>query len=154
LLNDDVEFYWLGQGDLLSECQDKTKNNNRIHFLGHIENVEYYYKDAYLYLQPSIKESLGMSVIDAMYFSIPCIVSDAEGLPETIEESISGFIVSSNNVNNYIEKILLLLNDQSKRVLLGKKANLRANQIFHPSSQKRLILNLYKKVTNNILNFY
>jgi len=153
-LNDEVEFYWLGQGDLLEECQEQTKNNSRIHFLGHIENVEHYYKDAYLYLQPSIKESLGMSVIDAMYFSIPCIVSDAEGLPETIEDTISGFVIRSENVNHYVDKIQLLLNDDPKRVFLGKNAKIRANEIFHPSSQKQSILNLYQKVTNNILNFY
>jgi glycosyltransferase involved in cell wall biosynthesis len=152
-LNDEVEFYWLGQGDLLVECQEKTKNNSRIHFLGHIENVEDYYKNAYLYLQPSIKESLGMSVIDAMYFSLPCIVSDAEGLPETIEDAISGFVIRSDNANNYVDKIQLLLNDVSKSVFLGKNANLKANKIFQPAIQKQTILNLYKKVTNNIYNF-
>lgn len=153
LLNDDVEFYWLGQGELLETCQEQTKNNSRIHFLGHVENVEDYYKDAYLYLQPSIKESLGMSVIDAMYFSIPCIVSDAEGLPETIEDTISGFVIRSENVNNYVDKIQLLLNDVSKSVFLGKNANLKANKIFNPFIQKQSILNLYQKATNNIFNF-
>jgi glycosyltransferase involved in cell wall biosynthesis len=150
--NNDVYFYWLGHGDLLSKCQELTKNNNRIKFFGYIENVEEYYKEAYIYLQPSIKESLGMSVIDAMQFSLPCIVSDVEGLPETIEDSISGFIINSNNVNAYVEKIQLLLDDDSKRVFLGNNAKLRSNKIFHPSIQKQSILNIYKKITNNIFN--
>ncbi len=152
-LNNEVEFYWLGQGELLGHCQELTKNNNRINFLGYIENVEDFYKDAYLYLQPSIKESLGISVIDAMQFSLPCIISDAEGLPETVEDTISGFVVRSKDANGYVDKILTLLNDEAKRVLIGKNANERANQLFKPISQKQSILNLYQKVTNNIFKF-
>ncbi len=145
-LNDEVEFYWLGQGDLLAECQEVTKNSNRINFLGHNENVENFYQKAYLYLQPSIKESLGISVIDAMQFSLPCIVSDAEGLPETIEDTVSGFVIRSNNSNNYINKILLLLDNEMLRIKMGLKAKQRSDLLFNPMSQKSTILNLYKSI--------
>ncbi len=145
-LNKEVEFYWLGQGDLLTQCQEQTKNNNRIHFLGYIENVEEYYNQAYIYIQPSLKESLGMSVIDAMHFSLPCIVSDEEGLPETIEDSVSGFVIKSKTLSAYVEKIQILLEDSLFRNKMGLEAKIRSDNLFNPNTQKIKILHLYESM--------
>lgn len=145
----DAEFYWLGEGDLLIKCQEQTKNNTRIHFIGHIDNVEEYYKNAYLYLQPSIKESLGMSVIDAMHFSLPCIVSEAEGLPETVENNKSGFVIDITNKQEYIKKIIYLLENSEIASDFGLNAYNRSIDIFNPMLQKTKILSLYQKALFN-----
>jgi glycosyltransferase involved in cell wall biosynthesis len=144
-LYNDVYFLWLGDGDLLSIFQKKCIDNRQIEFAGHKANVDAFYRNAYVYFQPSIKESLGISVLDAMSVGIPTIVSAAEGLPETTDHAISGYICSSNDVDEYAGYILSLLNDHNLRNQMGKSARERAEKYFSPAHQEKSLLSLYKR---------
>lgn len=147
-LNKNVEFLWLGDGELLPFFQEKTASFERINFVGHKNHVEEYYEKAYIYLQPSIKESLGISVLDAMIAGIPTIVSDAEGLPETTDHNISGFICYKNTTEEYVSYIQLLLNNDGCHAEMSRNAKKQAELIFSPRIQQEKILELYKLVTN------
>ena len=145
----DVEFIWLGDGNMLSYMQELTKDAERINFVGHKSNIEAYYQKAYLYLQPSLKESLGISVLDAMSMGIPTIVSNVEGLPETTKHMITGFICVENNANEYVEYITTLLNDEKLRNTMGAEAQRRACDVFSPKIQEKAILSLYSCITSD-----
>lgn len=107
----DVDFAWLGEGDLFERCRSLTKDDNHIDFLGFVSNPNSFYADAFIYLHPSDIESLGYSVIEAMSFGVPCVVSDAGGLPETVEHGVSGFVCPTNSVDSYVSSIVRLLCD-------------------------------------------
>jgi starch synthase len=42
---------------------------------------------------PSVREGLGMAVIEAQAFGVPVVVSDAGGLPEVVIDNLTGLIV-------------------------------------------------------------
>lgn len=147
---EDVEFLWLGDGDMLCHFQEITKDSERINFVGHKNNVGAYYQTAYLYLQPSLKESLGISVLDAMSLGIPTIVSRAEGLPETTEHGVSGYICETNEITEYIEYIRTLLQDDDLRKRMGANAKKRTGFSFSPQVQEEKIIDLYRSVTGAV----
>lgn len=147
---DDTEFIWLGDGEMLAECIHLTSAHSRINFLGYDANPGKYYASAYLYLHPSKIESFGLSVIDALAYGVPCIISNAGGLPETLEDGISGFICDVNDVVSYFSKIKLLLENQKLHGKMAKASSLHAKNCFSAEAQLKQIHDLY---TNTIANY-
>lgn len=118
--NTNVEFVWAGEGERLEEFQEKTKNDKNINFIGYIKDVASLYSSTDIYLQVSKKETQGISVIDAMKYKIPCVVSNVGGLPESVINNHTGFVIDLESYDEYIEKINLLLHDENKRTIMGK----------------------------------
>jgi glycosyltransferase involved in cell wall biosynthesis len=118
----DVEFLWAGEGELLDEYRDKVKKDNISHikFLGFQKNVAELYKQSTIYFQPSQLESHGIAVIDAMIMGLPCIVSNAGGLPESVIDGQTGYTVDPNDTDAMVEKILNLLENENLRRIMGK----------------------------------
>ncbi len=141
-----VEFIWLGEGKLYDKCIALSINHKNIKFLGYQSNVIEFYKKAYIYIQPSEIESLGMSVIDALSYGIPVIVSNNGGLPETIQNKISGFICL-NKEHCFVQKISLLIERPEIRELMGKNARMYAKNVFNPDIQNKKIMTLYKSIS-------
>ncbi|WP_077706061.1 glycosyltransferase family 4 protein [Virgibacillus dokdonensis] len=117
-----IKFLWAGDGELLNYYILETKNDSNIEFIGFKENVADLYKIAYLYLQLSKRETHGISVLDAMKNSIPCIVSNKGGLPESVRDNYSGFVVDIDNVEQICTSIFELINNNEKRDYMGRKA--------------------------------
>ena len=92
--------------------------------------MEALYQLCDVYYQPSILESHGIAVLGAMYFERPCVVSNQQGLPESIIDNISGLIVPIVNPIDSAEAILLLLNGSDKAMQLGKEAKTQFDHSF------------------------
>jgi glycosyltransferase involved in cell wall biosynthesis len=117
----EVEFLWAGEGDLLEIYGDKVKkeNNPHIKFLGFQKNVAELYHQSDIYFQPSLFESHGIAVLDAMISGLPCVVSNAGGLPESVVNEETGYIIDPNDVDTMVEKLLILLDNENFRRRMG-----------------------------------
>lgn len=64
-----------------------------IHNINGISNTDlgYLYQNAYAYISASLFEGLGMPVVEAMFFGLPCIVSNIPVLREVTEELATYF---------------------------------------------------------------
>ncbi len=142
--NDDVFFYWVGDGPELFYFQELTKDTPRINFVGYNSDVLSYYKKAYLYFQPSISESQGIAVVEAMANGIPCIVSNVGGLPEVVKDGITGY-VCDNQFTPYTSSISLVLNlSRSKYEEMSNLSIDLAKKIFDADGFNLRIRELYK----------
>ena len=146
---EDVEFIWLGEGELLEECRMKILGHQRIKFMGFDPEPAKYYKSAHLYLHPSKIESLGLSAIDALAYGIPCIISNAGGLPETVEDGLSGFVCELQDISSYYNKIELLLNDDKLYDEMARNAYFSAKERFSIDKQMRQIYSLYNSTISS-----
>ncbi len=127
---DKIEFWWVGDGPLLEEYQDKSKDIKGIHFWGYTSTPDSYYAKASIYFQPSIKESQSIATIDGMLYALPCVVSDSEGLPECIENNVSGFIYPSGNENIALNYFYKLIEDPTLRKEMGVQAKIMQGRLF------------------------
>ncbi|MDE6135212.1 MAG: glycosyltransferase, partial [Muribaculaceae bacterium] len=59
-----------------------------------------------IYLQPSVQEGFCNSVLEAQACGTICIVSDAEGLPENVENGKSGFVVAKRDPQAIVDTII------------------------------------------------
>ena len=99
-----------------------------------------------LFFLTSEKESFGLSALEAMASSVPVISSNAGGLPELVEEGISGFTCDIGDVNSMSEKAIKVLD---KKNLSGFKEN--ALRIAN-NYDINIILPKYVEFYKNILN--
>lgn len=113
-------FFWAGSGSMLKELESKIPNNlsSRIILLGHIENIEALLSKGGVYFQPSLIESHGISVVDAMAHALPCVVSRIGGLPESVDDGETGYIVDLS-VEKAGDKILYLLLHKEESMKMG-----------------------------------
>ncbi|NJB83257.1 glycosyltransferase family 4 protein [Wenyingzhuangia aestuarii] len=96
------DVYFLLAGSLeydkdFSQLQiNKVKNNNlqdRIIFLGNIENIKDFFKKTDVLVTPSIKEEpLGNVLVEAKENSTPSIIFNSGGMPELIDHEVNGYI--------------------------------------------------------------
>ena len=82
-----------------------------------------------IFIAPSIpvqepfyqEEGLGIVILEASACGRPVIGTVSGGIPEVINDGITGFLVPPNNKNALAEKILQLSKDKSLRVKLGQE---------------------------------
>jgi glycosyltransferase involved in cell wall biosynthesis len=140
-----IEFIWVGEGDLLDECKDLINRSEieSIKFIGYQKNVDSIYKKCTIYFQPSILESHGISVIEAMAHGLPCVTSDAGGLPESVVNGETGFTCPPDDVECFVSQIIKLLDDDILRYKMGQSGKLRAEMLFSEDAQNKKMIKLY-----------
>lgn len=78
----------------------------KVKFLGQVQDMERFYKSINLFVLPSVvKEAFGLVLCEAMYCGVPVITTDSGAQREIIEDGIDGFIVRAGSVEGLKEKI-------------------------------------------------
>lgn len=136
-----VNFNWIGDGPLLEECKlyCQTRGLDFITFHGYQpqEVMAKFYSEASIYMQPSKKESLGISAIGALRYGVPAVVSDIGGLPEVVTHKQAGFVLPLE-VETHMKAVLSLLQNTSQRIQMGEfaKKHYKNNFTFHEWKSK------------------
>ena len=81
----------------LETLADKLKLNDRVHFIGPVDNNAKWklYTDAEIFILPSLSENFGNVVLEAMCMGCPVIVSPNVGLAPVILKSNSGLVIEN-----------------------------------------------------------
>ena len=125
-----VNFSWCGKGPLFDECKERTHNSPNINFLGQVNNVFEVLQNATIYFQPSLWESHGLAVVEAMAVGVPCIVTSEGGTAESIVDGYNGYTVDVTNEAMMVEKLVYLLKDEQTRHLMAERSIERYHQLF------------------------
>lgn len=84
------------------------------------------YRNALMFVLPSLYEGFGIPVIEAMKFGIPCVVSNNSSLSEITKKS--ALLVDCISVSDIAEKIQKLLNSKELRAEYSRKSLSRSSQ--------------------------
>lgn len=112
----DANLTYYGDGPLVSDLRTRASAlglAGRVRFAGYVRDRESIYREIDVYVQPSRRESMSNSVIEAMARGIPCVVADVGGLPETVVDGRNGFVVPPEEPPALAEAIHSLLADHS-----------------------------------------
>lgn len=107
-----------GKGWLADKTYKRAKESKfskDIIFKGNVSDKDLVnlYKNATVFVMPSLYEGFGLPVLEAMSFGIPCVVSDNSSLSEIA--GTSALLVDASNSGDIAEKINLLLSDSKLR---------------------------------------
>lgn len=115
-------FIWAGNGSFYEHLLSESKEYQNIKFIGFQSNTSVLYENADIYVQPSLTENCCLSVIEAMKYGLPCIVSNIGGLPEQIQNNYNGILCNLNNPEEFENAILELIKNKKLRQTYGKNS--------------------------------
>jgi len=88
------------------------------------------YGSADVFCLPTRFEPFGIAFIEAMYFGLPCIGTDAWAVPEMITDGETGFTVPIDDVAALTDRLLRLLGDRALARRMGNAGRERAYRQF------------------------
>lgn len=94
----------------------------------------------------SNSESFGVAIIEASACEKPVVVSNVGGLPEVVEDKITGFIVPPKNPEataNAIDKLIL---DKNLREKMGKAGRERVSRLYNWEDNVQQMINIYEEL--------
>lgn len=100
----------------------------RARLLGYVENLAEFFAGLDLYIMPSRSESWGLAALHAMAHGLPVVASNVGGLPEVIEEGVSGWLVPPGAPDALAEAIAAAASDPERLRQFGRNARQRASQ--------------------------
>ncbi|MGP4041319.1 N-acetyl-alpha-D-glucosaminyl L-malate synthase BshA [Gracilibacillus sp. D59] len=128
--------------DLVRELQlDKV-----VHFLGKQKNIPSLLAIADIKLLLSEKESFGLVLLEAMACGVPCIGSNVGGIPEVIDDGVTGYIEELGDIDAFATRTLELMTDTKKWHAFSVKAKERVFQHFSSDKIKKQYEDLYAGV--------
>ena len=122
--------------------------NDKIHFLGKQERVNELLPLADLMLMPSQLESFGLAALEAMACRVPTIATQVGGVPELIDDGVSGLLYPVGDVEAMAEGTIGLLKDRNRLEVMRDEARKTARSRFCAT----LVLPLYVKYYEQVLN--
>ncbi|WEZ07634.1 N-acetyl-alpha-D-glucosaminyl L-malate synthase BshA [Priestia flexa] len=131
----------------VSQLVKELNLEDAVLFLGKQDNVAELYSISDLKLLFSEKESFGLVLLEAMACGVPCIGTRIGGIPEVIEDGVTGYICELGDVETAASKAVQLLSDQLLHQQISRGALQAVNQKFHSTE----IVNQYEQLYYNLL---
>lgn len=81
---------------------------NYVTFTGQVvhKEVEKLLKKSDVFIFPSLGDSFGLAVLEALACGLPCIVSDNTGAKDVILEGENGFIIKTHSVEDIVNRLI------------------------------------------------
>ncbi|MDP8237917.1 MAG: N-acetyl-alpha-D-glucosaminyl L-malate synthase BshA [Candidatus Hatepunaea meridiana] len=117
--------------------------------LGNRKNVNEIIAASDVLLLPSEKESFGMVALEAMACGIPSIVTNSGGLPEVVDDGVTGYLSPVGDVEGMTNRVIELLSDEEKRQEMGRNGRLRAQERFNIKDAIDQYEELYRQAIMN-----
>ncbi|SFL47040.1 Glycosyltransferase involved in cell wall bisynthesis [Desulfomicrobium norvegicum] len=144
-----MRFLWVGPGPLIDLCRQRVTYlglQKNIQFVGTSENVSKYYEKCDIYVQPSKVENLSLSVLDAMRYGKPCVVTNVGGFPELVHSGETGWMVDVDDQHELAQRVIQLANDPNERKRMGNSAQAVYASHFYPERWEDEMRKLHDKV--------
>jgi len=132
LVNADVSFHIVGppnmkfdQSDIDDYFISFPEVKNRVNFHGGLygDDKKRLLSKMDILIHPTRNDALPLVILEAMSCGACVLASDQGGIPDVITDGFNGFVMSNNDVNIYIEKLLWLLSNPNEinRISLNAK---------------------------------
>ena len=126
----------------ITDVENALGLNNNVFLLGYRSDLENYVNAADLVVSASLREGLGLNVIEGMICGKPAVVSDNRGHRELVVNGENGFRVNALSDKEFAERIIEIFSSES----LYKKFSEKTVQMAKPFT--------IEPVTKELKNIY
>ena len=128
--------------------QQYAQFGSHVSFLGQVseEKLNELYQTCDLFVAPSLYESFGLIYLEAMNYGKPVIGCRAGGIPEVIDEGITGLLAEPETPDSLAEAILKMLQNPSHLREMGLAGRQRLLDTFTHVQMARRFADAYRHV--------
>ncbi len=138
----------VGEGKMKEKLVALVKNlglEKNIFFVSTVLDTKEVLSVLDIFTIPSLDEGLGLSLMEAMAFGLPCIGSEVGGIKDLIRHGQNGLLVKPADTQGLSAAILELLKDRPRAKTLGDNARGYINQRFPVSKMVLETENVYSE---------
>lgn len=128
-----AQLLMVGDGPERSSAEWLAKSlriSDRVHFLGKHDHVNEILPAADLMLMPSEMESFGLAALEAMACEVPTIGTNVGGVPELIQDDVTGLLFPVGDVQAMSQAAIALLKDRQRLEKMSKDARAEAQRTY------------------------
>lgn len=121
----DAQLLIVGEGKMKEDLVKLVKSleiEKNVFFIAEVNDTKDVLSVMDLFVMPSLKEGLGLSLMEAMAFGLCVIGTEVGGIKSLIQDGYSGLLARPKDSEQLSRAILGLLQDEQKRKSLGKNA--------------------------------
>ncbi|MCO6500961.1 MAG: glycosyltransferase [Vicingus serpentipes] len=134
----DFEILIAGDGPLHDSLKQEIARNNladQIKLLGFISDMTPFMNQVDIFVSTALWEGFGFVLAEAMAARKPVLGFDLSSNPELIKDGENGFLIPPKSIAVFVEKLILLMNDEKLRKQMGENAFLFAKENFEKQQQ-------------------
>ncbi len=123
----------MGEGEARAQLEQMTREHRleeRVFLLGFVADAASYLLAYDIFLLPSRTEGLAYAILEAGAAGLPVVATNVGGIPEIIEDRVSGLLVPALDSAAIAQALLLLLRDSALREKFGSALAARVAQEF------------------------
>ena len=120
-----ARFVLVGDGPVRPEIERLAADYgiaSDVVFAGEQRDLVAWLSIADLFLLPSAQESFGLAALEAMACEVPVVASHVGGLPEVIEDGVTGFLCAPEALEEMADRAVALLTDRALHASIGHAA--------------------------------
>jgi glycosyltransferase involved in cell wall biosynthesis len=130
----EAHFVIIGGGEMTKSVRDFADScglTSRLHLPGQVLDVGAWYRIMDVMLLTSEREGIPNAILEAQHFGIPVVATDVGGIREAIELGVTGYVVSGRDAQEYADRVISVIKDDS----WVSQARRRAPEFVHQRFQ-------------------
>lgn len=120
--NRNITYIICGRGGLEARLTKLTAHyglTDKVKLLGYRTDVLEMYRIADVYVHPSFREGLPVSLMEAMAAGLPCVVSDTRGNTDLLEDGKGGYVLKPDDIKGFASAIEKVASDKQSSENMG-----------------------------------
>ncbi len=144
----DVTCTIVGDGpkrDGLERLSREMGIEQRVTFAGAVsqDEIQRFFDEADVFVLPSFAEGVPVVLMEAMAKELPVLTTRIMGIPELVDDGVSGLLVPPGNVERLMEAIVTLAGDAELRRRMGAEGRRKVCQEYDVASNGRQLLAVF-----------
>lgn len=95
------------------------------------EQINYLYSTSDIFVLPSLKETFGIVLIEAMHYRLPIITTNHSAMPDLVTDGENGLLVPPKDVQAIAQALSKLMSQADLRVQMGEKGYQRIQYAYN-----------------------
>lgn len=137
--------WWYGGTRKVLNAAKKAGVDNRLIWVGHQIDVRPSLEGCDVVALPSLSESFGLALAEAMAMEKPVVAYDGSGTEEVVGNNDGGYLVPKQNIRAF-ETALRDLSNSVQREVIGKAARGRIKRLYDLPAFMQRLLQVYNEV--------
>lgn len=149
--------FWIIGGDIhgdeygqeLEKLSLELRLDKHVRFLGHCDNIPRLLNDLDVVVCASHVEPFGRCLIEAMACGKPVVATKVGGIPEVVDDGVTGTLVPPNSPRLLADAVVAMLESGEGAKSMGAAGRQRVERLFSVNSHIESVLRVYEWVLAN-----